>query len=284
MEPLDGVDAAAAPVDSNAGAVDNGGGQQPTGENPAWAELLGVLPSSLHGQVKPFLEKWDRGVNDRFTKVQSEYEPYKNFVGTDPEQIQASLKLAELIATDPRSFYDNMTQYYADDWGLNQDQGQGADDADDYSLDGFEDEDDQGLDLESNPLIQQLKSQQDTIANFLAAELEQKRQAEEAKAVEEAGTQIQTEISGLAQKYQMESLPVEAERMILSLAMQNNLTLEQAGDQVLPLFKAQSRTPLPKVISPGGGVPSANLDTAKLSPADTRALVTRMLEEAARNG
>lgn len=283
MEPLDGVDAAAAPVDSGTAPVDNGGGQQPTGENPAWAELLGVLPSSLHPQVKPFLDKWDKGVSERFTKVQSEYEPYKPFVGRDPAEIQASLQLAQLIASDPRSFYDNMGQYYASEWGLNQDQGQGADDADDYSLDGL-DEQDNGFDLENNPLIQQIKQQQDTIANFLANDLQQKQQAEEARAVEEAGTQIQSEVAGIATKYQMDKLPVEAERMILSLALQNNLTLEQAGDQVMPLFAQQGRTPLPRVIAPGGGVPSTNLDTAKLKPAETKSLVMRMLEEAQRNG
>src|SRR6478609_6160995 len=100
-----------APVDS--APVDTATQQQPTGENPAWGELLGVLPSSLHQQVKPFLSKWDQGVQERLTKVQSQYDPYKDFVGTDPEQIRASMKLAELVASDPRGFYDNLGSYYA---------------------------------------------------------------------------------------------------------------------------------------------------------------------------
>lgn len=280
MEP-DAIDGAV--TDAAAGASDTGQTVevQPAG-NPAWGELLGVLPSSLHSQVTPYLEKWDKGVQDRFTKVQSEYEPYKPFVGTDPEQIQASMALAKMIAEDPRSFYDRLGQMYGEQWGLNNGQGPVADDADDYSLDGFDDEDDdQGIDLESNPLIKQLQEQQGVIAQFLANELQQKQAAEEAKAVEEAGNQIQTELSSIAQKYGMESLDPKAERMLLSLALQNEgMTLEKAAEEVMPLFS--QKRPSAVIVGPGGGLPANNIDTAKLDRKDTRAMVAQILAEANR--
>lgn len=251
-------------------------------EHPAWAEILEVLPDSLHPLVKPRLEKWDKGVQERFTKVQSEYEPYKPFVGTDPEQINASMALAKMIAENPRSFYDRLGQMYGEQWGLNDGQGQSADDADDYSLDGFDDEDDdQGIDLENNPLFKQLQEQQGIIAQFLAQEVQQKQAAEEARAVEEAGSQIQTELGSIAQTYGVESIPPQAERMMLSLALQNEgMTLEQAAKEVMPLFAPKRAGAV--IVGPGGGTPANNLDTAKLDRKDTKDLVARMLAEANR--
>lgn len=264
-------------VDSSATPVDN----TPTGNdgNPAWAELLGALPSSLHSQVKPYLEKWDKTAQDRITRVQSEYAPYKDFLGTPPDQIQASIQLAQMIATDPRGFYDRMGQYYGEEWGL----GQGledTDDADDYSLEDEEDGPD--LDLANNPLVQQLQEQQGIIANFLASQMQEQQQAAEAKAVAEAGNEIATEMGTIAQKYGFADgkLPVSHERMILSLAMQNEgMTLTQAAEEVFAV--AQPKTPMPKIIAPGGGVPAGGIDTRSMNSKDTKSLVATILAQRA---
>jgi hypothetical protein len=284
MEP-DAVDGGAGLVGNEPVAQDTtpvGSEQAPTGDNPAWGELLGVLPSSLHGQVKPFLEKWDKGVNDRFTQVQSKYSPYNEFLSVDPQQIQASLQLAQMIATDPRGFYDRMTNHYGSEWGLADQGQQDTDSADDYSLDGLDDE--EGDDLANNPLIQQLKEQQDTIANFLASQVQREQEAAQQAAVEDAGKQIQTELGNIATKYAVESIPPQAEKMMISLALQNEgMTLEQAAEEVMPLFAAQGRPQAPRIIAPGGGVPSNNLDTAKMGKQDTVSLVTQMLAQANAN-
>jgi len=256
-----------------------GNQQAPTGENPAWAELLGVLPSSLHQTVKPYLEKWDRGVNDRFTRVQSQYDPYKDFLTVDPQQIQASLQLAQLVATDPRSFYDKMTDYYGAEWGLGQ--GQGDDDADDYSLDDGEDEDYDPV--ADNPLFQKLQEQQDTIANFLASDLQRKEQEQYQQEVEKAGSEIDNAFKSVATKFQMAEVPTQAQQMILSLCMTNEgITIEQAAEQVMPLFAGQNR-PAPRIMSPGGGVPANNVDPAKMSGTETRSAVAAILAQAHAN-
>lgn len=284
MEPLNtdvgGTDAVADQTTTD--SVDNGGSatqQQPTGENPAWAELLGVLPTSLHQTVKPYLEKWETGVNNRFATVQSQYEPYKGFLGTDPEQINASLQLAQMIASDPRAFYDRMTEHYGAEWGLDTGQGQGADNADEYSLDGIE-EDNPYANLEGNPLIKQLQDQQNTIASFLASQVEQEQQAKEQQAVAEASKSIETELAAIASNNGMESLPKEAERMILEIAMARNAdSLEGIAAEVMPMFKAAQtqQSTAPRIISPGGGVPSANIDTAKMNSNETKSLVASIL-------
>jgi hypothetical protein len=252
------------------------------GNHPAWSELLGVLPENLHHVVKPHLEKWDKGVQDRFTKVQSEYAPYKDLVGIPAEQITASMNLARMIAENPRDFYDRMGQTYASEWGLNEDQGQVADDADDYSLDGFDEEGSPQIDLENNPLLKRLQEQQDIIANFLANDIQQKQAAQEAQAVAEAGNTIQTELTEIASTYGMQEIPKEAERLMLSLALQNEgTTLTDAAKEVMPLFAPKG--PRPIIVGPGGGVPASNIDPAKMDRKDTKALITQMLAEAHRS-
>jgi hypothetical protein len=271
-------------VDAAAGISDTGSVEvtQEDSGNPAWSELLGVLPENLHHLVKPHLEKWDKGVQDRFTKVQSEYAPYKDFVGIPAEQIAASMNLARMIAENPRDFYDRMGSTYGAEWGLNQDQGQVADDADDYSLDGFEEEGQPQVDIENNPLIKQLKEQQDIIANFLAQDIQQKQSAQEAQAIAEAGTQIESEFAEIAKTYGLESVPKEAERLMLSLALQNEgVTITDAAKEVMPLFAPKG--PRPIIVGPGGGVPANNLDTAKMDRKDTKGLVAQMLAEAHRS-
>lgn len=248
-----------------------------TDGNPAWAELLGVLPSSLHPTVKPYLDKWDKTAQDRITRVQSEYTPYKEFLTTPPEQLQASMQLAQMIATDPRAFYDRMTEYYGEEWGLGQ--GLDTDNADDdFNLDE-EDTGDQQIDLSDNPLLQQIQEQQDTIAKVLAAQL-QERQANEEKAATEAATsEIMAEMGTIAKQYGFaEGLPPELERMVLSLALQNEgVTLTQAAQQVMAI--AQPKQPMPRIISPGGGVPAGGIDTRNMNSKDTKSLVATILEQ-----
>ena len=246
--------------------------------NPAWGELLGALPSSLHSQVKPFLERWDKTAQDRITRVQSEYAPYKDFLATPPEQIQASLQLSQMIAQDPRAFYDRMAEYYGEEWGL----GQGHDDTDaaDDDFDLGEEEDDQGQpDIAQNPLIQQLQEQQGIIAQFLAAQLQQEQQAKEEAAVAAAGNEIATELGNIAQTYGFaEGLPQNIERMVLSLAMNNEgMTLTQAAEQVMAL--AQPKQPMARIIAPGGGVPAGGIDTRNMNSKDTKSLVATILAQ-----
>lgn len=278
------ADAAAGTSDTGqvAEAQTSGNATEPTGDNPAWAELLEVLPSSLHPLVKPRLSKWDQGVQNRLTEVQSKYKPYESLIGTDPEQITASMNLAKMIAENPRTFYDRLGQMYGEQWGLNDGQGQDADDADDYSLDDLDDgEDGPEIDLANNPLFKQVQEQQGVIAQFLAAQVQQEQQAAEAKAVEEAGNQIQTELGSIAQTYGVESIPPQAERMMLSLALQNEgMTLEAAAKEVMPLFS--QKRPSAVIVGPGGGTPANNIDTAKMPRKDTKDLVARMLAEANR--
>lgn len=73
--------------------------------HPAWQEILDVLPTSLHDIVRPTLQKWDTGVQEKLTSVRDEYSDYQEFVkgDVDPETIKQSLWLLDQLQTDPES-------------------------------------------------------------------------------------------------------------------------------------------------------------------------------------
>src|SRR5678815_523547 len=94
-----GVEETSAPVGNDSAQGES------TGGNPAWQDILNVLPDSLHSTVKPALEKWDQGVQQRFQTVHSQYEPFKPFLdsGVDPQNINYALAILDKIENDPRS-------------------------------------------------------------------------------------------------------------------------------------------------------------------------------------
>lgn len=260
--------------------------EQPTGagpqqdgstkDNPAWGEILEALPTSLHGVVKPHLAKWDQGVQQRFQQVQSRYAPYQQFAehNIGAEDLTSGYQLMRMIAENPREFYDRMTEFYADEWGLNSDQGR------DY---GNEREDDDQIEYEEdNPFAQQLeaaqqelqamKGNQDTIANYLAQQVE-------AQVQDEANKEIEAEFTQITQKYG--ELDQQKINLIVSLAVQNNMTATDAADQVFSLLGAQQQQarPAPRVVSTSGGTPqAAPINPGQLAPKDRRSLVASILE------
>ena len=73
------------------------------GGHPAWQEILDVLPDSLHSVVRPTLEKWDKGVEERFNTFHQQYDPYKEFVENevDPLLIQQAMGVLQKLNEDP---------------------------------------------------------------------------------------------------------------------------------------------------------------------------------------
>lgn len=266
-------------VDSTEHTGNISGNDSDSGGHPAWKEILDVLPESLHSVVTPALQKWDSGVNARLETVQSPYKPYQEFVDNkiDPQTIQASLAMAQMIDSDPRSFYDKMTEYYGSEWGFEEDdQGQPDDANEDGAGEEYEDS------YEDDPRLQQLQEQQDTIAKFLAEQVEEQERMEAEK-------EIDSQLNEVADKYGTSgegqgSVRSTDERVILSLAMQNNQSIPEAAEFYYTSVKqpvpAAAGAGAPRVVSPGGGVPAQHIDPRKMSSEDTRSLVAEILAKA----
>lgn len=71
--------------------------------HPAWQPILDALPDEFHSVIKPELLKWDQGVQDKITKMNEQYAPYKEFLdnNVDPEVLTNGLGLLMEFQNDP---------------------------------------------------------------------------------------------------------------------------------------------------------------------------------------
>lgn len=251
------------------------------GDNPAWKGLMDAMPSSLHGQIRPHLQEWDRGVQQRFQQVQSQYAPYKQFLdgGISADDLIRGQQLMQLIATDPRTFYDRMTAHYSEEWGLNGngDQGQSGNEEDNFG--DFGDPEDQ----QDNPFakelaaarqeIEQMRGNQDTMAQYMASQVQQRYE-------QEADQQVEQEFNAVVEKYG--ELDQPKVNLIVSLALQNDMTVADAADQVFAMLGTQTPQPPPppRVVSTTGGTPTAPpINPGNLSGRERRSLVASILQQ-----
>jgi hypothetical protein len=233
------------------------------------------MPSYLHPQIKPVLEKWEQGTQQKFQEYSERdkrYEPYKDFIENDipADRIAEALQLAQLIDTDPRGLLEQMQAFFGEDNGQQQQQQpQGQEGEFEPSFE------DQPFDLESDPRFQQLAQQQDIIANFLA-------QQTQAELAQEADNALEQELTQLR-----ESAGEFDERYVLTLAA-SGMELGDAVKQYQSLVEGIRSRPAADANAPtvigGGGVPSEMPDMANLSQNDRKSMVMNILKQAAENG
>lgn len=243
-------------------------------DNPAWKSFMDVLPTSLHETVKPVLRDWDKnyqGVQQQYSEVQSKFSPYADIIeGADPEQLQSAMMIAQMIESDPRSFYDSMGDYYKDEWGQGQ-QGQVDDGDEEFSI---SDPNHPDFDITQHPKFQELMGNQQTMAEYLAGNIQQQQEAEAEADIDEEWNAAQEKHGNALD-----------EQSVFSLALGNKISIEQAADyymQNVNKIRSQPRAngTAPRVVSPQGGIPSTQTDPANMSDKETRSLVAQILAQA----
>lgn len=257
------------------GQENNTGSEESGGINPAWNGLLETLPEGLHGVVTPYLRDWDRGVQERFQQVQSQYAPlesYRPFVENeiDPQTLEQALMLYQMVDQNPQAVWEHMRETY----GFGQEQsGQGQPgNPEDFPL---EESSPQQFNIESDPRFQALQQQVEQLTGGLQS-------AYEAQQAAEADAQLDQTLSGLREQHgiQDDGRAAVIERAAIGLAM-TGMPLDQAYAEVVSnMGTGQSRPNAPTVMPTSGGVPSSQVNPADLSTSDTKALVIQMLKAA----
>lgn len=240
------------------------GGQQGDGGqgNPAWQPFLEAVPQELHQKITPLLQEWDKGVNDRFQKVHSEYEPWKPIIGAagDPQTAQYALNLLDAMYNNPEVIYEALKSKYnfgetkpEEQQGNGNGQGQNGPTQEPW---------------ESR--YNQLNQQQAQIAEYLL-----NKQRAETEAQQDA--LLEKELSGLKQKYGDYD-----ERYVLAL-MQGGASAEDAVKQFQQFQEetAKNYRPKPLIMGGGGQFPGGNFNPAKASEGQVSDLVVQMLQSAA---
>lgn len=244
--------------------------------NPAWQPVLEKLPESLHPLVRPELEAWDKGVQEKLEGLRNEYsqqldvfKDYQRFIddGVDFNTAATALDVYRQINDDPQAVYDAIGKFF------NLTPAQAAEVAetlDDVSGDGLDDL--------ADPRISQLTKE----VEELKAALSERATAEEQKRQDE---QLNQELSQLKEKHgefdeqfvltQMVGMGIPAEK-----AVQNYLNMvEKIRGESAP---SEPAAPAPKVTSANGGsIPiSPSKRTSEMSGRETRELVVEMLKSA----
>jgi hypothetical protein len=250
--------------DLNGGYTGGDGGPQGEGGqgNPAWQPFLEAVPQELHQKITPLLQDWDKGVNDRFQKVHSEYEPWKPIIGAagDPQTAQFALNLLDAMYNNPQAIYDALKSKYNFDGseanesqqnqGNGNGQGQGGPTQEPW---------------ESR--YNQLQQQNAQIAEYLLNQKQAELAAQQDHALEQ-------ELSAAKAKHGEFD-----ERYVLAL-MQSGASAEQAVQQFHQFREetAKNYTPKPLIMGGGGSYPGGNFNPAKASDGQVSDLVVQMLQ------
>lgn len=249
-------------------------GQQGTGQNPAWNEFLEVVPQEFHDKVTPLLSKWDQGVNERFNKVHSEYEPWKPIIQAsgDPDTAQFALNLLDAMQNNPEVIYNALKDRYKFDESAPPQQQS-------YNQPGYNQQGSNTGQGQNEPNIQDdpyasrfaaLEQQNRTMSEILIAN----RQSELAKQEDFA---LDQELNSAKQKYGDYD-----ERYVLAM-MQNGMPVDSAVRQFQEFRDnvAKQYVPRPFIMGGGGGAPGANFNPAKMSDKQVNELVAQQLSAAA---
>lgn len=242
--------------DFGQGDNSEGGGN---GVNPAWNDVLAVVPKDLHNQVIPHFRNWDSGVQQKIQSVHSDYADYKFLKenNVSAEDTRIALGILRAIQEDPKSVYDSLATSY----GYGQPE-QGQPEIPEAL---------KGVPPEVLAQIEQLQGGYQTMAQILLQKQEQEQAAQ-------ADFQLDQELNALKKKHGNFD-----ENYVLAYMQQG-----MPGDQAVKAYQQmvdqiladRSRPQAPKLLGSGSnGVPGdGRIDVRKLDPAKTKNLVIEMLK------
>lgn len=246
-----------------------GAGQEQQGDqgsevNPLWADFMNDLPQEFHEKALPYLQKWDADVNQRFQKVHSTYEPYKDIInsGATPEVLAMGLNILNNLETNPEYVYNSIGEAYKDVIGKAKqavEQGQGE----------------TPPSQEDDPYNAKFAEQERQIG-ILAKHLYEKEQTAMSQAAEQA---LDAEYKAAQNKFKDRG-PFDEEFVNAKLVADSSLTVEQAAEA---FYQWQDKvlgrsTPPPFIMGSGGGMPGNKVNVRDLKDSEINDSVVGLLK------
>lgn len=250
---------------------------QSQGLHPAWKELLEAVPESLHGVIKPHLENQSKNFEQKLQDVRGEYsnyDPYKDIVseGTDPEYIKGALHLAQQIRENPDAVIEQANKAFGLNW---KQPGSNDNDNDDNDFDTDFD----GVDIQKHPFVQQMAQQLSQLQEGFTSR-EQAEQNAQAQADFEQQLEDLKETEG------------EFNPLFVTALVSQGVDPKDAVNQYKSLLEGevakvtnpeQAKKEPPVVMggsgNVGSGVPSNEVDFAKMKDGEVMDLVNNILQQ-----
>jgi hypothetical protein len=261
-EPIEGQ--GSVPDDSQGTPVENSQ-QEGTGINPAWNDLMAVIPSQLHSQVTPFLQKWDQDYQKGIGKVHSEYESWKPFQeqGIDPEQVNYGLQLLDRLQNNPEEVFDALKSYL-----------QVEDEQTPVTDPMAQEQQEQGqqstpIDIASIPEFQQMAQMVQAMAELTVQQNSQQLESQTDQELESEFEQVRNEIGDFDEKW-----------VIVQMLADDKLSVKDAATQYQEFVKGiltNANRPGPRVLGGGGSNPNAPVNPSQLDDRGRRDMIAGML-------
>lgn len=228
--------------------------------NPAWNDLLGLIPQQLHSQITPHLQSWDKNYQESIGKVHSQYEPYKPYLegGIQPDQINYGLQLLDAVENRPEEVLQALQQYYGQE---EQPQEQ-----------GLEPNEQNNGDFLQNPEFQRVNEMVNTMARLLVQQNMDQQSAQEDEQLEQEFEAAREEHGDFDENWVMAQILANPELSI-------NDAAAQYKEFVQGILQSNNR-PGPRVLGPGGGTPNQGVSPSDLDDKGRRDLVAQMLANA----
>lgn len=236
--------------------------------NPSHQEFLNAIPEQYHEAVTPVLQKWDQGVNERFTKVQSEYAPWNDVIqsGNTPQDVTLALNVLQTMLNNPREIYDALNSQYnfADQTTGGQQSSQ------QNSNSGASDQgQNEPPDLQTayDQRIAMIENNYQRLAEFMLNNQEQQQAAQEDQALE-------VELAGLKKKYGDFDEPYVLSQM---------LHLGKTSEEAVQMFQQMTgriaqQGPRPLLLgASGGAVPGQGFNPVKASDKEAKDVAVEMI-------
>lgn len=235
----------------------------PPGLNPAWNDVLSVLPEQFHSVVTPHFSKWDSEAQKRVEAANNslkEFEDYKPFVehGISKDELEQGLRLMYEINNNPQNVYEALANAY------NFGQAPGT------SSEEVDTEEDDDPPIPDDPRYNQLQQGLELVSKIVLNDAKAKQDAQ-------ADMELNRELDSLTEKFGEYDLDYVLTKMM------NGMSGEDAVQAYQKLVTPKPFAPTILGNSAGGsGLPSNAIDPTKLSGKETRNLVAEMLAAAAK--
>lgn len=229
--------------------------------NPAWDEVLNILPQEFHNQVTPAFKKWD----ENFSKVQSQYAPYKPLVEKNVpfEQIDKAMQIAHLLNVNPQLVYQELHKQFGQQQS-EQGPPEENDEEEDQELEEGE------FDLTKDPRFVAQQEQLQQMQQYLQSQFEAQQQLELDRAIANEWKQLEATANG-GQPFD-EDIRTEIINRACWLA---DIEEQRTGKEVEPdlakgyehyqqfvskVRNTRANNTAPDVLNGNGGVPSQKVD------------------------
>lgn len=231
--------------------------------NPAWNDVLSVIPEELHSQITPHFSKWDQNYQNGINKVHSQYEPYKHFVENNvpADQINYAMSVLQAIETNPKEVLNALQAYIGE---TDDEQGQNNQQTDDGSLEQPE--------WLNHPEFKKMNEMVNTMAQLLVQQRQAEQQAKEDAEIEQELSSLREELGEFDEEWVLTKM-MSDEKLTLRQAVESWKAFEQG-------IISKARQPGPKVLGSGGSIPSQELNVKELGSKEKRNLMVQILENA----